>query len=555
MRSTSALRMAATERLKKVLRMVAVMTHFSVGDFGAVGDGDTDDTAAIQAAIDEAAAAGGGTVAVSAGKYEVRPIELHDSVTLHLHAGAALRASPNIADYERGEYPLAGFIRARDAEDIAITGRGILDGRGLTFLDADHRRDLTTDSPIESTRQGKEFSAPRFGTDDGPADDPHERPERMFVFYNCRNVRVAGVKIVDSPFWTLHLISCTDVHISNVTIDNDLLIPNSDGIVPDMCRNVTITGCHVRAGDDAIVLKATGYGDHGRPCENVVVGDCTLVSRSSAIKFGSSTHFDIRNCTFDNVVISDSNRALGIQHRDAGIVEDVLFSNIVIHTRLHTGHWWGKAEPIWITSFPRRDGDDVGGVRDITFRNIECDVEGGVVLHSAEAAFVENVRLDGVHLRLTAAEHAAAVGGNFDFRPDERDAEGRPLFAHDIPGVYANKVDALTLSDVTIAWGSEEVHDDESLPPYYSHAIEAEDVADLTIDRLVGRGAHDRPVISLDNCETVSIRHSRATPGAGQFLKSTNGVDYRLFLGNDLTAAESSEATAAEFTGTTGNLL
>jgi polygalacturonase len=531
-----------------------------VRSHGATGDGTTDDTGAIQAAIDEAAADDGGTVVVPAGEYEIRPIELFDGVTLHLESGAALRASTDPDDYERGEYPLAGLIRAKDAEDIAITGRGVIDGRGMEFLDTDARRSLGPDSLLEPTRQGLDFSHPRHGTEDGPADDPDERPDRMFVIYNCRDVRVEGVKIVDSPFWTLHLISCDDVHVSNVTIDNDRLIPNSDGIIPDMSRNVTITGCNVRAGDDAIVLKATGFGDHGRPTENIVVGDCTLVSRSSAIKFGSSTHYDIRDCVFNNLVIYDSNRALGIQHRDAGIVQDVLFSNVVIHTRLHTGNWWGKAEPIWVTSLPRRDGDEVGGVRDVTFRNIESDVEGGAIIYSAEESFVEDVTLDGVDVRLTDAEYADAVGGNFDFRIDRREENGQRLFEHDIPGVYVGNATDVVLSDVSVAWGEDDAAEDategdDALPGYYSSAIEAESVSGLTIDGLDGRGAHDSPVISLSECRAVTIRDSRATEGADAFLESEDGADYRGFVGNDLAEAETTDDAFEAFAARSGNVL
>jgi polygalacturonase len=506
------------------------MTVISVADHGATGDGETLDTDAIQSAIDACAESGGGTVRVPAGEYRTGTIELRDHVTLDLEAGATIRGSTDLDDYRTAGGPYKTLIAAIDAEDVSVTGNGTIDGSGTAFMDMDAVIDPHDDPAIDTfeqdTRQGDRFLSPDHGTEDGPV-EPLERPQRLLLFYGCTNVRVDGVTIRESPHWTLHLLGCEHVDVHGVDIHNEISIPNSDGINPECSENVHISDCTVVTGDDAICPKASDEYDVSGPLENLTVTNCILVSRSSAIKFGSGTGHDMRDCTFSNIVVRSSNRGLGIQHRDAGTVEDVLFSNITLETQFHTGNWWGMAEPVYVTSVPRRDGHELGAVRNIRFSDVVATGEGGVVIYGSEEATVEDITFDGVSVTVTESDKGHAKGGNLDLRPSSAFV---PLFEHDIPGVYARGVTDLTLADVAVDW--------ESPPGYCSNAVECESFDGVTIEGFEGRGCNGAAAVALRDGRDITVRDSRASPGTGTFLAAERTDEERLFLGNDLSDAE-----------------
>ena len=151
------------------------------------------------------------------------------------------------------------------------------------------------------------------------------------------------------------------------------MIPNSDGIHCTASRNIRIVNCNIRAGDDAIIItgfarieNTPGFNSneqdkytHGNKtiyAENIQVSNCHLQSRSSGIRIGYGQH-PIRRCIFTNIVIHDSNRGIGVFARDASTIEELVFSNIIIETRLHNGQWWGNGEPIHLSAISRFEGD------------------------------------------------------------------------------------------------------------------------------------------------------------------------------------------------------
>lgn len=427
------------------------MPVYDVLDYGAVGDGEAYDTGAIQRAIDACAAGGGGTVLVPAGgTYLSGTIRLAGHVDLHVEGGARIVAGLCPQDYPNEQAPC--LIEAFEAHNVSVTGRGTIDGRGRLFMAA----------------EGPHIYSPAAF-----------RP-RLAWLIGCRDVTFRDVTLRDAAFWGLHLTGCQDVLIHGLRILNDLKVPNCDGIDPDHCRNVRISDCHIEAGDDAIVLKNERRHAHYGPTENVVVTGCTLVSTSSAIKIGTSSCGDFRNIVFDSCAIDRTNRGLSIQIRDEGGVEDVLFANMVVRTRLFHDAWWGQAEPIHVSALPRLPGGRVGRVRNVRFTNICCRGEGGAFIAGCADSRPEGIVLDNVRIEIDKSTGWPA--GRHDRRPMLGEWPGA-LSDHPTAGVYCEHARDVTLRNVEVAWGP-------NRPESFGQALEAHDVQGLKLQGFLGQAAH-----------------------------------------------------------------
>jgi polygalacturonase len=307
--------------------------------FGAHADGVTLDTAAISKAIAAANAAGGGAVVFPPGSYLSGTVELLSNVTLELQAGAVLQASPNVADYgtisqygfgrnygvdSSGEGTRIGLIVARNAQNIAITGRGRIDGNGDSFFDLKSFHN-TPDFDAKYTRQGADFDAPKYGLEFDPVEaHPAGRPGTLIILSNCHNILIRDVTLSNAPNWTLHLQGSDQATINDIHISNDVLIPNNDGIDCMRSKNIHISDCDIRAGDDDFAIVSS---------EDVNINNCSLFSYSAAIRLE-----DTRYSTFGNLSIH-ANRGLAVFSRGEEHTAHVLFSNITMETFLITGHW------------------------------------------------------------------------------------------------------------------------------------------------------------------------------------------------------------------------
>ena len=439
------------------------MSTHDIRTYGAAGDGATNDAAAIQAAIDACAAAGGGTVLVPAGAtFLSGSIVLRSHVELHVERGATLQGSGDWADYTerlvvgalssgtvRDDSQAAGmFITARDATDVAITGAGVIDGAGRHFITED---------------LGYIYKCPT------------QRPFTIFLI-GCEHVTLRAVTIRDGALWTVRLSGCRDVLVHGLRIDGDLKMPNCDGIDVDRCRDVRISDCHITCGDDAIVLKATEefaeYGD----CENVTVTNCVVMTTSSGLHLGVDATGSIRNVVFDNCIVRSSHRGLSVSQRLEGDFENILYSNIIIETRLFDTRWWGRGEPIYVAAFPWHD-NAVGRIRNVRFLNILARSENGAYIAGYKPELVEGIVLDNVRIELDRWSHWP--GGEYDRRPFDA---GEGIYAHPTSGIHIDTARDVTVRDCEIAWG-------QNRPGAFRHALEAINAEGLTIDNLRGESA------------------------------------------------------------------
>ena len=386
---------------------------YNVVDYGAVGNKIADDAKAIQQAIDECSANGGGTVLLPANHtFMSGPLCLKSNVDLHLEATAVLMANPDEGIYKlsafgenRGEGMM--WIYANGADNISITGKGTIHGNGIAFMgkeldDSYELKPVTTFDPR-----------------------PH-----VLTLTDVKNLTIRDITIRDGAYWTVHLIGCDGAVIDGISLLNNLKIRNGDGIDLDHSRNVRISNCHITSGDDCICLKNRREFEQYGPCHDITVTNCVMTSRSCAIKIGSENMDSIYNVVFDNCVITRSNRGLGIQNRDEGTVTDVMFSNIIMDCQLWSDVWWGKAEPIYVTSYPRANGNHkdanwrfpkgetvgrCGEVSRIYFNNIVANSENGCFVGGDIEGKVNNVHFSNV--RLVRKKVTAYEGGAIDLRP------------------------------------------------------------------------------------------------------------------------------------------
>ncbi len=394
---------------------------YNIREFGAIADGKTLTTGAIQKTIDQCFSDGGGTVIVPAGSFLAGTIELKDNVSLFLSNGAKL-----IATKEEGQFKLKGkikdtgsdgtpvFIYAEKAKNISIKGQGEIIGQPEYYTEPLNSYDFIAEDFDIAVKAGLKPTSYRW-----------KKPNVSLVFLTkCENVQIENVSLLNSPFWTLHAHWCTRVKISGIYIYSDLEKGvNADGIDIDGCRDVTISDCTVTTADDAICLKTTINEEGYRACENVTVTNCILTSSSCALKLGTESHGDFNHILFSNCVIRNSNRGLGIFIRDGGKVNNVLFSDITIECNRKPAGWWGSGDAMRFVVMKRNSNSKIGEINNLVVRNVIAHVQGTSLIAGLDGteSTMNNIRLEDVQLfmnpesavdkRATAALQIANING------------------------------------------------------------------------------------------------------------------------------------------------
>jgi polygalacturonase len=397
---------AVTAILRRIVPPAFAPRTFRVTEHGAVGDGATSCRAAFAQAIAACNAAGGGRVVVPAGTWRMDgPIHLKSNVELHLMEGATVRFSADPAHYlplvlTRWEgtevYNYSPLVYAYQATNVAITGRGTLDGNGGAEFALWRQRQ---DDDVNRLRQ--------MGIDGVPVHERvfgagHRLRPGMVQFWGCRNVLFDGFAIVDAPFWSVHTVYCQNVTARGLRITSHN--PNNDGVDPESSVDVLVERCTFDTGDDCIAIKSGRDQDGwrvGQPSENIVVRDCDMTSRKAALCLGSEMSGGVRNVhlydcrvsgTFTGIYFKtnlDRGGAItGVRIHDVTIGDAELFVNF---TTAYQGYRGGRHLP---------------DVRDVRIENVTCArAKTGIRIVGVPEAPIRDVTLRRVTLGATPAPH------------------------------------------------------------------------------------------------------------------------------------------------------
>lgn len=493
-----------------ILRADATSSACPVRAFGAAGDGQKLDTSAINAAIQACHSRGGGTVVFDAGTYRTGTIRLLDNITLKLEPGSSILGSPDLRDYppieKASEERDTVLLLAENVHNIAIVGEGTIDGNGRAFTDTAHAHFEPFFDPAQ-TRQGDALVARMREVREGPV-RMLPRPGILFLALHVDGLLLRDFHVVDSPNWSIK-IGCSDhIVVNGLDVRNSLLVPNSDGVDISTSRNATVSDSYIEAGDDALVVGGPCIdGWCQQPTENVTVSNVILRSRSAAIRIGPAAK-DVRNLAFQNVIIRDSNRGIGIQARSSEIIENILFSNVSIETRLIDGPWWGAGEPITISVAiwdyqSWKAPVTLGEVRHVRFSNVIANSESPIILYSTEPDRVSDVGFRDLTLTMKSGSLTGLFGGNIDLQPTDPRSLG--LTRQDLSAVFVHNVSNLSLTGIQVHW-------DGSFPAFYQHAIQADGFKDLVIEGFQGEASSPSfASIWLRNGKGAAIRNIRST--------------------------------------------
>jgi polygalacturonase len=378
---------------------------FLVTKYGAVGDGKTLNTAAFKKAIEECNKMGGGRVVVPLGTFLTGAIYLKSNVELHLVDSAKLVFSVEPKDYpivftrwegmELMNY--SSLIYAYGEQNIAITGNGTLDG-GASYENwwswnqgKPSKQVKARDALHEMNHQKTDARKRIFG-------DNHFLRPNFIQPYNCKNILISGVKMINSPMWNVNPVLCENVIVEGVKIIAHG--PNTDGVDPESCKNVLIKNCYFDTGDDCIAIKSGRDEDGrtiGKPAENHIIENCEMKDGHGGVVIGSEISGGARNIYAINCVMDSPNldRILRIKTSSSrgGIIENVFMKGVKVGTY--------KDAAVTCNMFYEQPGNFMPTIRNIWVENLDVEKGGnfGVYVKAYKESPVQNLKMVNCNIR------------------------------------------------------------------------------------------------------------------------------------------------------------
>jgi len=325
---------------------------YNIVDFGGVGDGTTVNTKAINSAVDKCSLDGGGQVLVTGGKFLTGPIHLKSNVNLHIDGSATLLFTTDPKDYlplvrTRWEgddcYNYSPLIYADGQTNIAITGEGTLDGQGSnsnwwSWKGNKHygwEEGMPSQLDKDNRPRLKKYNDNQVPVEERQMGEGHYLRPQFINLMNCKNVKIEGITLTNSPFWVMHPLLSENVTIRGVTVNS--MGPNNDGCDPESCKNVLIEKCTFNTGDDCIALKS-GRDFDGRqaaaPIENVIVRDCHMKNGHGGVAMGSEIaagckDIFVEDCKMDSPMLDRAIRIKTNSNR-GGVTDGVYVRNVAV---------------------------------------------------------------------------------------------------------------------------------------------------------------------------------------------------------------------------------
>ena len=375
----------------------AAARTYDITDFGAVSDTTRLSTQAIQRAIDECSASGGGKVVIPTGSFKTGSLMLRSNVNLYLESGATLYGSTDIKDYTpvtssyvslRTGIPTIQLIYGDSVQNVSITGQGTIDGRGKAF--------------------------PKLSWNDEGITRPH-----LLRIIRGADITVSGITLRNSGCWMQHYLACDRVRIDGITVFNRNNY-NNDALDLDGCHNVTVSNMIADSDDDAITLKSTSP----RLCEDIVISNCVVSSHCNAIKLGTETNGGFRNIIIRGIAVKPSadqssqffgyeggigHSAISLEIVDGGIMRNVDISDVTIR---------GTESPIFIRLANRARAyskdhpvEGIGSISGVVLHDILIDEAGpsGSSITGVEGHPVTDVLLHDITIRHAGGKPVTAA--------------------------------------------------------------------------------------------------------------------------------------------------
>jgi polygalacturonase len=382
--------------------------RFTISEFGAVADGETVNTKAIQAAIEKCAAAGGGVVVVPKGTFLSGAIFLKQGVNLRIDKDGVLKGTTNIEDYpiiptrwEGVEQPwTAALVNAEGVNGLEISGEGTIDGSGEEWI---------KNNPV---RRGE----PRRG-----------RP-RLIGIQNAKHARVAGLNLTNQAVWCLFFLYSEDVVAENLRITAEHNIPSSDGIDIDSCKRVRVNNVYIDVNDDCISIKSGKDADGlrvNRPAEDIVIENSHFAYGHGGVAMGSETSGGIRNVEVRNCVSDSGNWApirFKTQPSRGGVVENITYREMKLHETRQAFEFnleWRMVPPI------APPAKVLPVVRNVRIVNVSGDVQTVGIIHGLADSPIEGIRFENCKItaqkgfRLDHARNVDLSGLQLDVKEGE----------------------------------------------------------------------------------------------------------------------------------------